>query len=164
MCKRHLLTLDEMYQSVIAFYRDQIQQQYDDEAINESAYKEKMKRLNDYHQMLWNMALREDKCFTFPHPVYGPFAPAKLVYVADMKKKVSHTRIMLAEALNENVWWINLELSKHTIMSGKNTMCGTEDCMNPTHWKIRVSKTRPTPLLIYRHGTLEDRIYANDQH
>lgn len=159
MLYRGLLNPDELYESVVVFYRDEAERKHN-EAMKKAktlpeknallqAYKDRLKPINESHLRIWHDATIYNKCFHFPHP-----------YITVIKGKKG--KELLAEALQEDPWWVIHELS-HYKLDYVHPHCGTEGCMNPLHWtpkNIRGTDVIPNiPGLLMFYPELKDKLH-----
>lgn len=116
MRKRKSLTLDEMYETILVYFQDEVENE----------------RMREAQLLLWQIGTREGECFKFTHPYHDPEI-SKQVRIKAFRKRIPVSRILIAEAINEDLWWVCKETENIRIELAR-PHCNTPYCMNPLHW------------------------------
>lgn len=141
MAQRDLMTIQELYDELLEFER-QAEVEYEERMFQhpriaerkkvQAAYDRKMEHIVDHKIMLWKTCIREDRCCEFPHPHYDKDI-TKEISVSGIPHQVRISRILLAEAYNEDLWWVDKCLRGQQVSNLRCTY-RTFRCMNPKHW------------------------------
>lgn len=142
MGKRQLMSLNEMYYDIIVYFQTLHDTEYAESMLDNSRirdrkaikaeYERQCAEIKKRHLQHWHLAVDMNECFTFPHPEWGNDL-SQMFWIKELKKSIKASRLMIADALYENVWWVNMELRGKSV-NGYRVMCQTKGCMNPKHW------------------------------